>query len=162
MLTWKYTIVLNTKGNDNFKHFLLYTYCRNSYTKGKALMACTELSLKQKEGGGIPVNVRLFVQSEYRNNTNIDSFAINLSWLEIMKINIYTYSLNPVLQCGWGILCRETLSHRLLNWLTSALTITEVNKLYCMIIVLPSTFPIIITCQFRTSKGLISRKINIP
>ena len=50
MLTWKYTIVLNTKGNDNFKHFLLYTYCRNSYTKGKALMACTELSLKQKGG----------------------------------------------------------------------------------------------------------------
>ena len=38
MLTWKYIGVLNIKGKHNFKPFLLYTYCINTYPKERALI----------------------------------------------------------------------------------------------------------------------------
>ena len=38
MLTWKYIGALNIKGKHNFKPVLLYTYCRNTYPKERALI----------------------------------------------------------------------------------------------------------------------------
>jgi len=49
MLTWKYIGGLNIKGKHNFKHFLLYNYCRNTHQKEHSCRY-TELSLYRKAG----------------------------------------------------------------------------------------------------------------
>ena len=48
--TWKYIIVLHIKGKNNFKHFLLYTYGRNTYQKGTALMKMYRVVPQTKRG----------------------------------------------------------------------------------------------------------------
>ena len=41
---------LNIKGKNNFKHFLLYTYGRNTYQKGTALMKMYRVVPQTKRG----------------------------------------------------------------------------------------------------------------
>ena len=50
MLTWTYTIILNIKGKQNFKHFYYIHIVEISTQKGEHSWKYTELSLKRKEG----------------------------------------------------------------------------------------------------------------
>jgi len=45
-----YIIVRNIKGKNTFRHILLYTYCRNTYPKGRALMKMHRVVTQAKRG----------------------------------------------------------------------------------------------------------------
>jgi len=46
----KYIIVLNNVNKTQFQTCLLYTYCRNTYTKGRALVNMYRVVPKTKRG----------------------------------------------------------------------------------------------------------------
>ena len=80
----KYSIILDIKRKHNFKHFLLYTYCRNTNPKGRALKSwrCTELSLKQKER--ILFTFRMLFSCK-QHNSNFEDFFLVFRLLSFLR-----------------------------------------------------------------------------